>query len=390
MKFGENLGGIIDTNTLISGFTIQKGQSNNYGGGIYIKDCSPSFLNVTITECAANFNGGGFYIRSGSPNITEVDIINNSANRGSGIYCQDYAHPQLTDVKISGNIAGNQGGGFGCYNYCNPKLKNVLISDNIADEGGGIYSFYCYAPGAILSNVTIVSNTGSFGGGIYCKRSGINLVNSILWNNSPQEVYFSDLANSNSIMITYSSIQGGENEIVVNDNGTVYWLEGNIESDPLFVEPENDIYILQQGSPCIDSGTAFFVWEGDTLVNMSNNEYFGSAPDMGVYEYEGMFISNLTHEIPRKFTLHQNYPNPFNPVTNIRYDLPKDSDVFLAVYDLLGREVAVLVSGNMVSGAHDVVWNGTDKFNNPVSAGVYIYRINTAGFNEVKKLILLK
>ena len=93
---------------------------------------------------------------------------------------------------------------------------------------------------------------------------------------------------------------------------------------------------------------------------------------------------------PEHFALYQNYPNPFNSVTNIRYDLPKDSDVFLAVYDLLGREVAVLVSGNMVSGAHDVVWNGTDKFNNPVSAGVYIYRINTAGFNEVKKLILLK
>ena len=93
---------------------------------------------------------------------------------------------------------------------------------------------------------------------------------------------------------------------------------------------------------------------------------------------------------PEHFALYQNYPNPFNSVTNIRYDLPKDSDVFLAVYDLLGREVAVLVSGKLVSGTYEVVWNGTDKFGSLVSAGVYYYQIKTTKYTETKKLVLLK
>ena len=94
--------------------------------------------------------------------------------------------------------------------------------------------------------------------------------------------------------------------------------------------------------------------------------------------------------IPKEFALHQNYPNPFNPVTNLRFDLPYDAHVSLTVYDLLGREVAWLVNGFQEVGYKSVKWNGTTGLGKPVSAGVYVYRIQTGQFIQTKKMVLLK
>ncbi|MCP4708614.1 MAG: hypothetical protein GY869_08325, partial [Planctomycetes bacterium] len=80
------------------------------------------------------------------------------------------------------------------------------------------------------------------------------LVNSILYNDSPLEIYFSANSDPNSVTIAYSDLMDGEDGIVTNGNGTVNWLDGNIDQDPLFVDPGNDDYHLQPGSPCIDAG----------------------------------------------------------------------------------------------------------------------------------------
>jgi hypothetical protein len=89
--------------------------------------------------------------------------------------------------------------------------------------------------------------------------------------------------------------------------------------------------------------------------------------------------------IPEHFALYQNYPNPFNPITNIRYDLPKDSDVILAVYDLLGREVAVLINGEMASGSYTVAWDGSNY-----SSGIYFCKLSTDFGHLTNKMVLLK
>ncbi|MDP7025811.1 MAG: T9SS type A sorting domain-containing protein [Candidatus Marinimicrobia bacterium] len=88
---------------------------------------------------------------------------------------------------------------------------------------------------------------------------------------------------------------------------------------------------------------------------------------------------------PKHFFFHQNYPNPFNPVTKIRFDLPEDADVRLAVYDVLGRQVAELVSGRVVSGFHEVVWDASD-----VSSGIYLCQLTTNKSLFTNKMILIK
>jgi len=87
--------------------------------------------------------------------------------------------------------------------------------------------------------------------------------------------------------------------------------------------------------------------------------------------------------LPTVFALKQNFPNPFNPSTNIRYELPKKEYVRLTVYDVLGKEVAVLVDQEQPAGK--LKFNGVD-----LGSGVYFYRIHAGGFVATKKLLLLK
>ncbi|HEX7574493.1 MAG TPA: T9SS type A sorting domain-containing protein [Bacteroidota bacterium] len=88
---------------------------------------------------------------------------------------------------------------------------------------------------------------------------------------------------------------------------------------------------------------------------------------------------------PLTFALSQNFPNPFNPSTLIRYQLPGAGPVRLTVYDILGREVATLVDGTQQQGAHEARFDGGG-----LSSGVYLYRLQTSGFVQQRKMILQK
>ncbi|MBC8322744.1 MAG: T9SS type A sorting domain-containing protein [Candidatus Marinimicrobia bacterium] len=94
--------------------------------------------------------------------------------------------------------------------------------------------------------------------------------------------------------------------------------------------------------------------------------------------------------MPEKFRLHHNYPNPFNPITNIHYELHKNTEVKITIYDVLGRVVRKLVNGKQVSGKHKVMWNGTNDLGQPVSAGVYFYKMEAGDVVKTRKMVLLK
>jgi len=90
-------------------------------------------------------------------------------------------------------------------------------------------------------------------------------------------------------------------------------------------------------------------------------------------------------QVPSELTLSQNYPNPFNPNTTIKFELPRASQVSLRVYDILGREVSVLVHERRNAGVHEVKFNGSN-----LASGVYFYRLQAGDFTETKRLLLLK
>ncbi len=93
---------------------------------------------------------------------------------------------------------------------------------------------------------------------------------------------------------------------------------------------------------------------------------------------------------PQEFALLQNYPNPFNPSTKIQYSLGKASQVSLKVYNLLGLEVATLVSGRQEAGSYTVPFSAVGGNSSTFASGVYIYRLKAGSFVATKKLILMK
>jgi hypothetical protein len=92
----------------------------------------------------------------------------------------------------------------------------------------------------------------------------------------------------------------------------------------------------------------------------------------------------------QRFFLYQNYPNPFNPTTNISFTLPGETQVSLSVYNIEGRLIKTLVNGSVEGGLQVVTWDGTDAQGNPVSTGVYLYRLRAGNNVMTKKMILLK
>ena len=148
---------------------------------------------------------------------------------------------------------------------------------------------------------------------------------------------------------------------------------------PLFLD-------IDQG---LELETTYFNWTDDTLE-------FGllSEDEMMIlfgYLYrEQSAVTSIETTIPQDFRLHQNCPNPFNPITSLRYDLPEQAQVTLTIYDPTGREVPQLVNATQEAGFKSVQWDATDSFGKPVSAGVYLYQIRTAGFLQTRKMVLLK
>ena len=94
--------------------------------------------------------------------------------------------------------------------------------------------------------------------------------------------------------------------------------------------------------------------------------------------------------VPTEFGLSQNYPNPFNPSTVINFSIPSDGFVNLNVYDITGRIVATLVEGELSTGYHSVVWNGMSDNGISVSAGIYIYALQTEASSITRKMVLMK
>ena len=97
-----------------------------------------------------------------------------------------------------------------------------------------------------------------------------------------------------------------------------------------------------------------------------------------------------TLRIPKEFSLVQNYPNPFNPTTIIHYALPRSSFINLIIYDLLGREVRILVNQIQKAGEHSIIWDGNNAAGQRVPSGVYLYQLRASNKVQTKKMLLIK
>ncbi len=332
-------------NLTIEGFTITGGNANGTGdyatkgGGIYCLNSSPTIQDNVLTANTANTldppgAGAAIYCDEGSPRIVRNVIARNSAsngtgavfcclksaptiegntitdNSGSGISCSDYSSPtivgnmiaynnqslftgggihsdsgsspKITDNIILGNQAHAGGGGVALHEAESVTIERNMISGNHSGgAGGGIFSHAC-SSGLVIKNNTFEGNHADNGGGIACQsNSDPTVIDSILWGDSPDEIY---VDGTSSIDITYSCIEGGY-------SGT-----GNISDDPLFVTgPDGDYYLSQTAagegadSPCVDAGS-------DTAANLgldNRTTRTDCVPDTGTVDMGYHYESNV-------------------------------------------------------------------------------------------------
>lgn len=109
-----------------------------------------------------------------------------------------------------------------------------------------------------------------------------------------------------------------------------------------------------------------------------------------IYFYENVATATPVTPTPAQATLEQNHPNPFNPTTAIRFELSRDAEVTLAVYDVDGALVSRVAQGRYPAGSHEVRWNATDMRGKKVASGVNFYRLMSGNTELTRKMVLLK
>lgn len=127
------------------------------------------------------------------------------------------------------------------------------------------------------------------------------------------------------------------------------------------------------------------------LLADANTNGWGWAIDNLVIQTEPVSVESSGEQLPTEFALIQNYPNPFNPTTQINYALPQSGEVSLQIFNVLGQRVRDLVRNQKQdAGRYSVEWDGNNDFGQPVSSGIYVYRINVGDFTKSFKMTLLK
>ena len=272
---------------MLSGFTISNGYAQgetpleSSGGGISCYGSSPTLVHLQITGNEAVDEGGGKYFALCSPAIRDVIVANNLSNGGGGIR-YSYGSVSLENVVVAYNRATGGGAGIQFY-HSEGTIKNALVASNSGTTKGGGMQFDGCSPTFI--NVTVVGNwTSGHGGGMNVSyMSQPTLVNSIVWGNSPEQIYFDPQWFGEAITVEFSDIQGGASGIITNGLGPVIWGSGNLEASPRFVNAGLENFHLANDSPAIGAGKAAGAPPTDLESGPRPNPA-GSNPDMGAYE----------------------------------------------------------------------------------------------------------
>jgi hypothetical protein len=304
-----------------------------------------------------------------SDGIVSNDIIYGSSN---AVYIDENSTIQVSYSDIEG---GWEGVGNIDANplFCNPDSGDYTLAENSPCIGSGEDD----------------ANMGAFGVG--CGP----------YNFTPTDFSLTEPSNNSDIMIDASNV----------DNGSITfsWDESSDANDDLLMylmsATSNEI-----GNHDVDtSATSISVAYADIIEDMTDNNVTVATIEWTVHVTDGIdtveadnapftvaidggyAMGTFTEAlIPEVFALHQNYPNPFNPITTLRYDLPENSYVNVTIYNMRGRQVKSLINQTQDAGYKSIIWNATNNYGEPVSAGVYLYQVHAGEFVQTRKMVLLK
>lgn len=294
-------------------------------------------------------------------------------------------------------------------------VATAMVLDNT--EANVFVGGYSFRIGGVQDYVTIkysASTGDSLAAAIYNPNANIDILTAMTRDNS-NNIYVTGFSFASSTGFDYATIK-------YNPNLVQQWVARTTNSGsdfPYSISINQAASILVVTGASIGSGTQYDYltisydintgaqrWQRRENGGTSTNDYasavvasdtervyvtgsatFGAS---GVSYYTLRYskisgVLQISSEIPEEFSLYQNFPNPFNPYTSIRFDLPVSSHVKLSVFDIMGREITILVNEPLEVGKYDTQWDATGY-----PSGVYFYRIVTSDQIVTKKMILNK
>ncbi len=342
------------------------------GGAVYLENSD-----AHIEDCHFEINGRG--------GVNTAEIY---ATAGGALFVEN-SQPYLHRLKFMNNAAKNGGGALVLSNS-SVNISNIMLVRNEAEGLGGAMEIVSNITGANIkiTNMTAADNTADpYGGALHIagENSHVEIINSILYDNGKPEIY--NESGTPAPTVTYS---------IVDSAATESWFGSGCSDTNPYLTDDVDYHLSNNScaysngntavSPAIDTGHPDSLdTELDCYAGLGT-----SRADMGFYggryaDISTGMESNSTQKIPQEFSLWQNYPNPFNPSTSIRYQVVKQGQVQLTVYNLLGQIVATLVNQKQISGQYTVTFNASG-----LASGVYLYRLKTPGFEQTKKMLLIR
>jgi hypothetical protein len=338
----------------------------------------------TLTQC----NGKLYYIGGGASSITAGTNTVHEYNPSTGIWTSKANLPASLSAHGAVNwgdsvifVVGGPYSGAGTnlnVHYYRPASNTWGTITNSLPSGQGRRTF---SIGITNGNKIVIScgyNTA------YLKSTFVGTIGSnasqITWAAAPD----APIALSRPAGASYANyfyLVGGDTNTTAVKNTKVFVF--NVQTNSWFytiLNNPNATSNICSGvtAHCVNDTVRIFQPGGYTTVATNNFAVIGCGPTI-------VGNSIITSTIPAAFSLSQNYPNPFNPATKISFLLPKNSDVKLVVYDILGKEVATLVNDYRTAGTYQVEFNASN-----LASGVYLYKIEAGEFNDVKKMMLVK
>ncbi len=311
-------------------------------------------------------------------------------------HCGGNSNPIFINCTIDGNKTNPATGSFGAGSFSNtPLLINCQVTNNYGTISSGFGVLWTFDP-IYFINCTIVDNKDCSEGTIrLADDSHVTLINTILRNDTETEIWFHPQYETNSAYIEYCNIEGGIDAINTNNNGTVYWGNGNIDEDPLFVGGNPFSYELAKYSPCIDAGTPDTTGLHLPATDLVGNQrIYNGRIDIGAYEYQGYGIDEPDTSFIHNLYLFQNTPNPFTNETEILFitaDYTRVEDYTLSIYNTKGQLIRRFDGRtNDFWVKTKIVWDGTDDYGTQVAPGAYLYKLEYNGNAVVRKMVKVK
>jgi hypothetical protein len=334
-----------------------------FGGGVFFHTIKGIFANniVMNNQCASipsdTTTGAGLVVEFAGELVVDRNVVaNNTCGTGKSF-----------------------GGGVANWKSATTYTNNIIYN-NYANYGGGMFYDDTTSPVKVirLINNSLNANTSDSGGSALYgqKRGAAEIMNTILWSGTEDRADLITMIQDAEVTIMYSNIAGG-------------WAgETNIDVNPYF---QDEMHHLSAMSQCVDQGAdsadfnGTWLYAPETDMDGEDRPHPGTEVDIGADEspfFLGIADNNLINE---SNLIRQVYPNPFTTQLSISLDLPIQSEVVIKIYDLLGKQIAIVMDSNMDAGKHLITWNSDS-----LPEGIYYLRLTSGDKKETMKIVAVK